>query len=189
MRIWVREGAATHSERLRGLLAVTAAGAAIYVGVELSPTIVALHAAGAVRKVSVERGVDPRTLALVAFGGAGPLHACALAEALGMPAVDPDLHLGDLGAVIFTGGFRPDYARWIKVPGAFDDLGFPVHGWEDNPLDRRASETLELRNGDVLVGIEEIEHVVRTRLRSLRQTLGLSLEELAARRARGSILF
>ena len=37
--------------------------------------------------VTVERGVDPRGLALVAFGGAGPLHACALAEALGMAAV------------------------------------------------------------------------------------------------------
>jgi Domain of unknown function (DUF4149) len=49
VRIWVREGAATTSERLRGLLAVTAAGAAIYGGVELSPSIVALHAAGAVR--------------------------------------------------------------------------------------------------------------------------------------------
>jgi N-methylhydantoinase A/oxoprolinase/acetone carboxylase beta subunit len=41
----------------------------------------------ALRRVSVERGVDPRTLALVAFGGAGPLHACALADALGMAAV------------------------------------------------------------------------------------------------------
>jgi N-methylhydantoinase A/oxoprolinase/acetone carboxylase beta subunit len=41
----------------------------------------------AVRAVSVERGVDPRGLALVAFGGAGPLHACAIADALGMPAV------------------------------------------------------------------------------------------------------
>ena len=49
VRIWVRDGAATTAERLRGLLAVTAAGAAIYGGVELSPSIVALHVAGAVR--------------------------------------------------------------------------------------------------------------------------------------------
>ena len=41
----------------------------------------------AVRVVTVERGVDPRELALVAFGGAGPLHACAIAGALGMRAV------------------------------------------------------------------------------------------------------
>jgi len=56
VRIWVREGSATTAERLRGLLAVTAAGAAIYLGVELSPSIVALHAAGAVRGIG-ENGV------------------------------------------------------------------------------------------------------------------------------------
>ena len=41
----------------------------------------------ALRVVSVERGHDPREFALVAFGGAGPLHACALAEELGIEAV------------------------------------------------------------------------------------------------------
>src|SRR5207244_4327509 len=53
----------------------------------------------AVRVVSVERGVDPRGLALVAFGGAGPLHACALADALGMPAVVVPPRAGVLSAV------------------------------------------------------------------------------------------
>lgn len=37
------------------------------------------------------------------------------------------IDLNGFGAVIFTGGFRPDYRRWVKVPGAFDDLGFPIH--------------------------------------------------------------
>ena len=41
----------------------------------------------ALRLVSVERGHDPRELSLVAFGGAGPLHACALAEELGIEIV------------------------------------------------------------------------------------------------------
>src|SRR5256714_2801794 len=41
----------------------------------------------ALRVVSVERGHDPREFALVAYGGAGPLHACALAEELGVEAV------------------------------------------------------------------------------------------------------
>ena len=41
----------------------------------------------ALRVVSVERGHDPRDFALVAFGGAGPLHACALAEELGIDSV------------------------------------------------------------------------------------------------------
>lgn len=40
--------------------------------------------ARALRRVSVERGVDPRRAVLVAFGGGGPLHACALADRLGM---------------------------------------------------------------------------------------------------------
>src|SRR5215469_2280589 len=43
--------------------------------------------ARAIRTVSVGRGHDPRRFALVAFGGAGPLHACRLAELLDIPAV------------------------------------------------------------------------------------------------------
>jgi N-methylhydantoinase A/oxoprolinase/acetone carboxylase beta subunit len=53
----------------------------------------------AVRAVTVERGVDPRELALVAFGGAGPLHACAIADALGMRAVVVPPRAGVLSAV------------------------------------------------------------------------------------------
>jgi len=43
--------------------------------------------ARALRRVSVERGIDPRSCTLVAFGGGGPLHACALAELLGMRSI------------------------------------------------------------------------------------------------------
>lgn len=43
--------------------------------------------ARALRRVSVERGIDPRRCALVAFGGGGPLHACALADHLGAHSV------------------------------------------------------------------------------------------------------
>ena len=43
--------------------------------------------ARALRRVSVERGIDPRRCALVAFGGGGPLHACALADHLGISTV------------------------------------------------------------------------------------------------------
>jgi N-methylhydantoinase A len=41
----------------------------------------------AIRRVSVERGHDPRRFTLLAFGGGGPLHACELAETLGIPRV------------------------------------------------------------------------------------------------------
>jgi len=37
------------------------------------------------------------------------------------------LPLSELGAVVFTSGFRPDYESWVDFPDAFDDLGFPVH--------------------------------------------------------------
>jgi N-methylhydantoinase A len=53
----------------------------------------------ALRVVSVERGHDPRDFALVAFGGAGPLHACALAEELGIAAVLVPAAAGVLSAL------------------------------------------------------------------------------------------
>jgi N-methylhydantoinase A len=53
----------------------------------------------ALRVVSVERGLDPRDFALVAFGGAGPLHACALAEELGITTVLVPASAGVLSAL------------------------------------------------------------------------------------------
>jgi N-methylhydantoinase A len=55
--------------------------------------------ARALRRVSVERGVDPRDTVLVAFGGGGPLHACGLAERLGMTRIVVPPHAGVLSAV------------------------------------------------------------------------------------------
>jgi N-methylhydantoinase A len=53
----------------------------------------------ALRVVSVEQGLDPRDFALVAFGGAGPLHACALADELGMRTVLVPAAAGVLSAL------------------------------------------------------------------------------------------
>ena len=53
----------------------------------------------ALRTVSVERGIDPAGLALVAFGGAGPLHACSVADSLGVPVVVVPAAAGVLSAV------------------------------------------------------------------------------------------
>ena len=77
----------------------------------------------AVRRVSVARGVDPRALALVAFGGAGPLHACALAEALDMAAVIVPPRAGVLSAVGMLGS--PRHAVLVRswpTPGSVDGL-------------------------------------------------------------------
>lgn len=55
--------------------------------------------ARALRRVSVERGVDPRSCALIAFGGGGPLHACGLADMLGITRVIVPPHAGVLSAL------------------------------------------------------------------------------------------
>ena len=55
--------------------------------------------ARALRRVSIERGVDPRGCALIAFGGAGPLHGCGLAEQLGITRVLVPPHAGVLSAL------------------------------------------------------------------------------------------
>jgi N-methylhydantoinase A len=55
--------------------------------------------ARALRRVSVERGIDPRSCVLVAFGGGGPLHACGLADRLGMSQVLVPPHAGVLSAL------------------------------------------------------------------------------------------
>jgi N-methylhydantoinase A/oxoprolinase/acetone carboxylase beta subunit len=71
----------------------------------------------ALRAVSVERGVGPEGLALVAFGGAGPLHACALADALGMPAVVVPARAGVASAVgLLTAPRRRDLVRSWPTP-------------------------------------------------------------------------
>jgi N-methylhydantoinase A len=71
----------------------------------------------ALRVVSVERGIDPRGLALVAFGGAGPLHACALADELDMRTVLVPEAAGVLSALgLVAGEERRDSVRSVVRP-------------------------------------------------------------------------
>jgi N-methylhydantoinase A len=71
----------------------------------------------ALRLVSVERGHDPRDFALVAFGGAGPLHACALAEELGIETVLVPDSAGVLSALgLASADERRDSVRSYVCP-------------------------------------------------------------------------
>ncbi|TIV24341.1 MAG: hydantoinase/oxoprolinase family protein, partial [Mesorhizobium sp.] len=75
--------------------------------------------AGAIRMVSVSRGHDPRDFALFAFGGAGPLHATALARELGLPRVLVPARPGitnALGCVVAD--LRHDFVNTINQPVA-----------------------------------------------------------------------
>ncbi|MGC2110551.1 MAG: hydantoinase/oxoprolinase family protein [Candidatus Korobacteraceae bacterium] len=70
----------------------------------------------ALRVVSIERGHDPRDFALVAFGGAGGLHACELAQALGIPRVMIPVMPGALSAYgILASDIVKDYSRTVVL--------------------------------------------------------------------------
>ncbi len=76
-----------------------------------------LKMAGAIRMVSLGRGHDPRDFALFAFGGAGPLHAAALARELGIPRVLVPARPGitnALGCVVAD--LRHDFVRTLNRP-------------------------------------------------------------------------
>jgi N-methylhydantoinase A len=92
-----------------GLSGVEAAGAVLRLG--------NMKMAGAIRMVSVSRGHDPRDFALFAFGGAGPLHATALARELGLPRVLVPARPGitnALGCVVAD--LRHDFVNTINQP-------------------------------------------------------------------------
>ena len=76
----------------------------------------------AIRTISVERGYDPRRFTLVAFGGAGPLHACELAAALRIPRVLVPPHPGVLSALgMVLADVVKDYSQTIMLP--IEDAG------------------------------------------------------------------
>jgi N-methylhydantoinase A len=95
----------------------------------------------ALRLVSVERGHDPRNFALVAFGGAGPLHACALAEELGIATVLVPEAAGVLSALgLAVGDERRDRVESFVCPLA--EAGeLPAEGEADL---RYAGQSFEL---------------------------------------------
>jgi N-methylhydantoinase A len=75
--------------------------------------------AQAVRVVTVERGIDPRELALVAFGGAGPLHAAQIADELGMRRVLVPVASGVLSALgLVVSERRRDLVESVLLAGA-----------------------------------------------------------------------
>jgi N-methylhydantoinase A len=104
--------------------------------------IVNENMAGALRVISVQRGHDPREFALVAFGGAGPLHANAVAELMGsFPVIVPPspgllCALGDLVA-----GFRNEFAQTLirltadvtedELTGTLGELEHRARAWMD----------------------------------------------------------
>ncbi len=107
---------------------------------------------GAIRIVSVERGHDPRDFALMGFGGAGPLHACALAEALDIATVLVPTAPGVLCAEgLLAAHLRAEFSRSVlktseaALDGVFQALEADAARWLDEEhvphADRRTGRT------------------------------------------------
>jgi N-methylhydantoinase A len=108
--------------------------------------------AGAIRMVSLARGHDPRDFALFAFGGAGPLHACALARELGIPRVLVPARPGLTNALgCAVADLRHDFLRTVNVPlGALP----PDHLRSILQAQRAEGEAMLEREG---IAIESVE--------------------------------
>ncbi len=112
----------------------------------------------ALRQVSVARGVDPRELALVAFGGAGPLHACALAEALGMPAVIVPPRAGVLSAVgLLCSPVQHDVVRSWPTPRDHAGLEAALDEMAERARAELGGQVASLGHGDGPDAGEEVE--------------------------------
>jgi N-methylhydantoinase A len=122
--------------------------------------IVNYHMMGAIRNVSVERGYDPRRFALVAFGGAGPMHAVSVARLLDMSTViaPPNPGVSSAYGLLVT-DFKNDYARTsLQKPSDYDlvdmedtyrQLEREATGWLDSeavaPDRRQLARSADLR--------------------------------------------
>jgi len=103
--------------------------------------------AGALRLMSLARGHDPRDFVLFAFGGAGPLHATALAREMGIPRVLVPMRPGITNAVgCVAADVRHDYVRSINLPLEHVDM----------EIVKNAFET-QIREGKDLIEREGIE--------------------------------
>lgn len=128
----------------------------------------------AVRAVSTERGRDPRELALIAFGGAGPIHAVGLARTLGMKRVYVPLHPGLFSALgLLLADVRYDHVQSMPGPLARLDLG-ELQGKCDALI---ASVQEALRREDLDPAALRVERFLDLRYRGQSSELTLALPE------------
>src|SRR5437667_1287429 len=112
-------GAAAGGDPSRGAAGIVAVAAAVM--------------ARALKRVSVARGLDPRRMALLPFGGAGPLFGCRLADALGMRTIVIPPHPGALSALgLAAAAERVDLLASLHRP--LDDLQATEIGRAFSPL-------------------------------------------------------
>jgi len=138
------------------------------------------HMAQALRVISVQRGVDPRNFVLTSFGGAGGLHVCALAEALGMARALVPVHAGVLSAL---GMLVAPPARQLSrtLTGVLDGFGEAAIEAELQAL--AAHGRVELAAEGVDAGAIEAAFSLDLRYQGQSYTLNLAWQGSAATRA------
>lgn len=115
-------------------------------------TLANLTMSGAIRMVSLQRGHDPRDFALFAFGGAGPLHAVALARELGVPQVVIPSRPGLTNALgCLVADLRQDFVQTVNVPLDDADMSAILAVLDRQERDGRAQVSSE---ADEIVGVE-----------------------------------
>jgi N-methylhydantoinase A len=160
-----RLGGAIGIDREKALNVVAALAATL--GTPLTPEALAegivriavARMTSAIREISIQRGYDPRDFTLIAFGGAGPMHALGMAEEIGVPRVLVPRHPGNFSALGLlasdikhddvrtrVGPLREQYAR---LPALFDEMAgaarrqLEIEGF--TPEQQRLRRSLDLR--------------------------------------------
>jgi N-methylhydantoinase A len=113
-------------------------------------SIVTVIMAGAIRKISVEHGLDPRDFILFSYGGGGPLHACALAHELSIPTVVVPPEPGNFSAIgMLLADARIDTSKTFV--GMLDDKSVPAMAEVFAAMEKEAAVSLaaEFATSDV----------------------------------------
>ena len=115
-----------------------------------------------IREISVARGHDPRRCALVAFGGAGPMHATQVAEALAIPRVIVPPHAGNLSALgLVSADLRIDLSETVLLPNEAASMEAAEDAFarlEETGRDRFAAEGFA-RDGIIVERVAEMRYV------------------------------
>jgi len=126
--------------------------------------------ASAIRMVSLSRGHDPRDFALFAFGGAGPLHAVALAKELGIPNVMIPARPGITNALgCIVSDLRHDFVKTVNTPLKSLDIADV-----QNALRQQLKEGQEMLDRDG-VTVDHVEYVFSADMQFVGQTHLLSV--------------
>jgi N-methylhydantoinase A len=145
--------------------------------IEMADGIIAIATvmmAGAIRRISVEHGLDPRDFVLFSYGGGGPLHSCALARELSIPTIVIPPEPGNFSAIgMLLADARIDTSNTFVT--LLDDKSVAAMGESFTAMEKEASAALatEFGTGDIF-----FEHHAEMRYRGQRHNIKVPVSGL-----------